>query len=30
MDMLSIAIVALVAIVVVVGFFFVMRPEQNQ
>ena len=30
MDMLSIAIVALVAIAVVVGFFFVMRPEQNQ
>jgi hypothetical protein len=30
MDMLSIAIVALVAIAVVVGFFFVVRPKQNQ
>jgi hypothetical protein len=30
MDMLSIAIVALVAIAAVVAFFFVMRPEQNQ
>jgi hypothetical protein len=29
-NMFSIAIVALVAIAVVVGFFFVMRPEQNQ